>query len=75
MYEYTIYGAGLIPAVLGAFLWGKATKEASIASMKTGAALTILWNLVPKKLFGINNALISRPVAIIVLIHISMSEI
>ena len=40
---YNIYGASLTPALLAAFLWKRATKEGAIASIITGASITIIW--------------------------------
>ena len=40
---YNIYGASLTPALLAAFLWKRATKEGAVASIVTGATVTIVW--------------------------------
>ena len=40
---YNIYGASLTPALLAAFLWKRATKEGAVASIITGASVTIIW--------------------------------
>ena len=40
---YNIYGASLTPALLAAFLWKRATKEGAVASIITGATVTIVW--------------------------------
>ena len=40
---YNIYGASLTPALLAAFLWKRATKEGAVASIITGASVTIVW--------------------------------
>lgn len=40
---YLIYGAGITPGVLAAFLWKRATKEGAVASLVAGAAVTLLW--------------------------------
>ena len=43
---YNIYGASLTPALLAAFLWKRATKEGAVASIITGATVTLLWTYV-----------------------------
>jgi SSS family solute:Na+ symporter/sodium/proline symporter len=40
---YNIYGTSITPALLAAFLWKRATKEGAIASILTGASVTIIW--------------------------------
>jgi SSS family solute:Na+ symporter len=40
---YNIYGTSITPALLAAFLWKRATKEGAIASIITGASVTIIW--------------------------------
>ena len=40
---YNIYGASLTPALLATFLWKRATKEGAVASIITGASVTIVW--------------------------------
>lgn len=41
---YTIYGAGITPALLAAFFWKRATGEGAVASILSGTAVTLLWN-------------------------------
>lgn len=40
---YLVYGAGITPSLLAAFLWKRATKQGAVASVTTGAAVTLLW--------------------------------
>ena len=40
---YNIYGTSITPALLASFLWKRATKEGAIASIITGASVTIIW--------------------------------
>lgn len=40
---YNIYGTSITPALLSAFLWKRATKEGAVASIITGASVTITW--------------------------------
>ncbi|TWT01621.1 sodium:solute symporter [Planomicrobium sp. CPCC 101079] len=71
MYSYTVYGAGITPALLAVFLWPRVTKAGGLCSMAAGVITTLAWEFsgVP---FGINSALISIPVAIGVLIIVTL---
>ena len=40
---YNIYGTSITPALLAAFLWKRATSQGAIASIFTGATVTIVW--------------------------------
>ena len=40
---YNIYGTSITPALLAAFLWKRATREGAVASIITGASVTIIW--------------------------------
>ena len=40
---YNIYGTSITPALLAAFLWKRATSQGAIASILTGATITIVW--------------------------------
>jgi len=40
---YNIYGTSITPALLAAFLWKRATSLGAIASIITGATVTIVW--------------------------------
>jgi len=46
LYAYTMYGAGVTPAVLGAFFWKRATPLAGALSVGMGMAATLLWQFV-----------------------------
>ncbi len=67
MYAYTVYGAGITPALLAVFLFPKVTKPAGLASMASGLVSTLFWEFFYVQSTGINSALISVPVAFIVL--------
>jgi SSS family solute:Na+ symporter len=45
LYAYTVYGAGITPAVLAAFFWKRANAAGGLASIGVGTAVTIAWNL------------------------------
>lgn len=72
MYAYTVYGASLCPAVLAVFLWKDVTKSGGIASMLTGSIVTLVWEIVLRRPFGLNSVIIALPLAIIVLIVVSL---
>ena len=52
---YNIYGASLTPSLLAAFLWKRATKEGAVASIVTGASITIIWTYFLPNWSGFNN--------------------
>lgn len=70
-WSYTIYGAGISPALIGALCWKKVTKIGGIASMVVGTAVTIIYEAMGQPL-GIATVLIAVPVATIVLIVASL---
>ncbi|MBI4521919.1 MAG: sodium:solute symporter family protein [Gemmatimonadetes bacterium] len=43
LYAYTMYGAGITPAVLAAFFWKRATPAGGAASVAAGMAVTLGW--------------------------------
>lgn len=70
-WSYTIYGAGITPAVVGSLAWKKVTKVGGISSMLIGTALTIGWEIWGKST-GIQTVLVAVPVSFIVLILVSL---
>jgi SSS family solute:Na+ symporter/sodium/proline symporter len=46
LYAYTVYGAGVTPAVLAAFFWKRANAKGALASIIVGTVITIVWNLI-----------------------------
>ncbi len=40
---YNIYGTSITPSLLAAFLWKRATSQGAIASIITGATVTLIW--------------------------------
>ena len=44
-YAYTVYGAGITPAVLAAFLWRRVTTAGGIASIVLGTGVTVGWEM------------------------------
>lgn len=73
MYAYTVYGAGLTPAVLGVLLWKRVNKAGGLSSMTTGVAATLIWEVVLDKPYEINSSVIAIPIAIVVLIGVTLA--
>ncbi|MBA2564827.1 MAG: sodium:solute symporter family protein [Gemmatimonadetes bacterium] len=48
LYAYTMYGAGVTPAVLAAFFWKRATPAGGVASLAVGMAMTLLWEVLKR---------------------------
>ncbi len=44
-YAYTVYGAGITPAVLAAFMWRRVTTAGGIASILLGTSVTVGWEM------------------------------
>jgi len=55
LYAYTMYGAGVTPAVLAAFFWKRATPLGGACSVGAGMAATLAWE------FGLQPALAGSP--------------
>jgi Na+/proline symporter len=72
MYAYTVYGASLCPAVLAVFLWKKVTKAGGVTSMLTGSIVTLVWEIVLHRPNGLNSVIVALPLAIIVLVVVSL---
>jgi len=45
LYAYTVYGAGITPALMAVFFWERATPAGAVASIALGTAVTVVWNL------------------------------
>ena len=43
LWAYTMYGAGITPALLGALLWPRATPAGGVASILAGMGMTLAW--------------------------------
>ena len=53
LYAYTIYGAGITPALIAAFFWRRANASGAIASILSGTAVTVIWKSLEGQLPGI----------------------
>jgi SSS family solute:Na+ symporter len=49
---YLIYGSGITPSLLAAFLWKRATGAGAVASILTGAVTTLVWTFIMPRLDG-----------------------
>ena len=49
LYAYTMYGAGVTPAVLAAFFWRRATAAGGVASIAAGMSVTLLWEVLERQ--------------------------
>lgn len=45
LWAYTMYGAGITPALLAAFVWPRATRQGGVASILAGMLTTLLWEI------------------------------
>ncbi len=45
---YTVYGAGLTPALMAVFFWKRATAQAGVTSILAGMVITIIWEVIRK---------------------------
>ena len=51
-YAYTVYGAGITPVVLAAFLWKRVTTAGGIASILLGTGMTVYWEYMTQQTEG-----------------------
>lgn len=51
-YAYTVYGAGITPAVLAAFLWRRVTTAGGVASILLGTGVTVGWEMATQQAGG-----------------------
>lgn len=70
-WSYTIYGAGITPALIGALCWKKVTKAGGISSMIIGTLVTIIYEAMGQPL-GYATVLIALPTSVVVLIVVSL---
>lgn len=70
-WSYTIYGAGITPALIGALCWKKVTKTGGIVSMVVGTIVTIAYEMMKQPL-GLSTVLVAVPIAVVVLIAVSL---
>lgn len=73
MYAYSMYGAAITPALLAALFWKKASKPGGLASIISGGATVLIWDVLLGTPFGLNSIVIAGPLAIVVLIIVSLA--
>jgi SSS family solute:Na+ symporter len=73
---YTVYGAGITPALIAVFFWKRATVWAGVFSMFGGMATTVIWEIANKILghlpFGIPAVYPALLLSIFLLVCISL---
>jgi SSS family solute:Na+ symporter len=45
LWAYTMYGAGITPALLAALVWSRATAQAGVGSIAAGMIVTLVWEI------------------------------
>jgi solute:Na+ symporter, SSS family len=45
LWAYTMYGAGVTPALLAALVWPRVTRDAGVASIAVGMVTTLIWEI------------------------------
>ena len=82
LWAYTMYGAGITPALLGALLWKRATRAGGVASIVAGMLTTLVWEIVglaravdgaPAYLFGWQTAYPALALSIATLVVVSLA--
>ena len=82
LWAYTMYGAGITPALLGALLWRRATSQGGVASILVGMLTTLVWEVIglargvdgaPAYLFGVETAYPALAFSIGTLIVVSLA--
>lgn len=72
MYSYSIYGAGVTIPLLGAFFWKDVSRAGGMASVLSGGATILVWDMFLKRPMGWNGILIAVPAAITALVLFSL---
>ena len=52
LWAYTMYGAAITPALLAVFLWPRVTRAGGVASIATGMAVTLGWEIYARQAGG-----------------------
>jgi SSS family solute:Na+ symporter/sodium/proline symporter len=82
LWAYTMYGAGITPALLGALIWPRVTRAGGIASIAAGMGTTLLWETIalmrggvdtPDYLFGLATVYPALLFSIAALVLVSLS--
>jgi SSS family solute:Na+ symporter/sodium/proline symporter len=82
LWAYTMYGAGITPALLGALIWPRATRAGGVASIAVGMGTTLVWEVIalqrgtggnPDYLFGLATVYPALLFSIAALVLVSLS--
>ncbi|QSX06284.1 sodium:solute symporter family protein [Sedimentibacter sp. zth1] len=71
MYAYSMYGASITPALICALFSKNVTKVGGLCGIIAGGLGTILWEIILRSPFGIKSAIITVPLAFIVIYVVS----
>jgi SSS family solute:Na+ symporter/sodium/proline symporter len=83
LWAYTMYGAGITPALLAAFLWPRATRRAGVWSIAAGMLVTLSWEVVavlwgsaaaPRYLLGVQTIYAALAASISTLVAVSLAD-
>jgi solute:Na+ symporter, SSS family len=55
LWAYTMFGAGITPALLAAFIWPRATRAGGVSSMAAGMITTLGWEIIAKARGGVGD--------------------
>ncbi len=79
LYAYTIYGASVTPSLVAALIWKRATKQGAVASICSGAIVTLLWSEVdvvraslPAAFAGLDAVLPAIAISVSMLVGVSL---
>ena len=77
LWAYTMYGAAVTPALLAAFIWPRATRQGGVASIGSGMAVTLGWEIYAQSVGGYPGGLATvypaAAVSILALIVVSLA--
>lgn len=74
LYAYTVYGAGVTPALMAVFFWRKATAGGAVASIVSGTVITVVWNVLGIRLVDAIYPALGASVASLVLVSILTAQ-
>jgi SSS family solute:Na+ symporter/sodium/proline symporter len=72
IYAYTMYGAGITPAVMAAFFWRRATAAGGICSIAAGMMVTIVWEVLDSP-FGVPTVVPAFGMSVLCLVVVSLA--
>lgn len=72
-WAYTVYGAGMTPAIICAVAWRRVSKAGGISSMLVGTIVTIAWEMFGMaRVTGLQTVLVAVPASFAVIIAVSL---